>query len=135
MSADALNGITSSVIAAAIRVHRVLGPGLLEHAYLACLAHDLRSSALRIQVQKPVPLMYRGVRLDCVYRIDLVVEESVVVEVKALDQIAAIHVRQLHTYVRLTGCRVGLLLNFGAMTMKNGIRRVVNGFPDREREE
>lgn len=130
-SADVLNGITSIVIASAIRIHRALGPGLLESAYLACLAHELITSGQRIELQKAIPLRYRGIQIDCAYRVDVIVERSVIIEVKAIDQVAAIHVRQLHTYVRLAGCPVGLLLNFGAPTMKAGITRVVNGFPDR----
>lgn len=132
LSADALNQITSAIIAAAIRVHRALGPGLLESAYVACLAHELTADGLRIELQKAVPLLYRGVLLDCAYRLDLLVERSVVVEVKAVDAIPGIYVRQLQTYVRLAQCPVGLLLNFGAPTMKAGIKRVVNGFPPDE---
>jgi GxxExxY protein len=130
-SADVLNSITSTVIASAIRIHRALGPGLLESAYLACLVHELLTGGQRLELQKPVPLRYRGIQIDCAYRVDMIVERSVIVEVKAIDQVAGIHVRQLHTYVRLAGCPVGLLLNFGAPTMKAGITRVVNGFPDR----
>jgi GxxExxY protein len=129
-SAEALNQITSTIIAAAIRVHRTLGPGLLEHAYVACLAYELTTNAVRFEIQKSIPLVYRAVKLDCVYRVDMVVEGSVIVEVKAMDAIAHVHVRQLHTYVRLADCPVGLLLNFGAPTMKAGIKRVVNGFPE-----
>lgn len=134
MSAEALNGITSAVIAAAIRIHRALGPGLLESAYLACLTHELTAAALRIDLQRQIPLRYRGITVPCAYRADMIVDGSVIVEVKAIDQVAGIHVRQLHTYVRLAGCPVGLLLNFGAPTMKAGITRVVNGFPDRRGE-
>jgi GxxExxY protein len=130
-SAEAVNELTSTIIAGAIRIHRELGPGLLENAYLACLCHELAKARLEYEVQKAVPLVYDGVRIDCAFRADLVVEHAVVVEVKALDTIAPVHIRQLHTYTRLTECHVGLLLNFGAATMKDGIRRVINGFPDR----
>jgi GxxExxY protein len=94
------------------------------------LIHKLTSNGIRVETQKPVPVVYRGVRIDCAYRVDLVVERSVVVEVKALEALASIHSRQLHTYVMLGDYRVGLLLNFGASTLKDGIKRVVNRFPD-----
>ena len=129
LGADTLNRITSTINAAAIQIHRALGPGLFENAYLACLCYERRSAALRIQVEKPIPLVYRGVRIDCAYRADLVVADSVLVEVKALETLAGIHSQQLYTYLRL-GYPVGLLLNFGAPTMKAGIRRVVNNFPE-----
>ncbi len=128
-SAETLNRLTSIIIAAAIEIHRTLGPGLLEGAYLACLCYDLKMAGLRFDVQKALPLVYRGVKIQCAYRADLVVEESVIVEVKALDTIAAIHMRQLYTYLRLAGCPVGLVLNFAAPTMRAGIKRVVNQFP------
>jgi len=129
-TAETLNRLTSTILEAAIRIHRTLGPGLLESAYLACLTYELTSAHLRIEAQKAVPLVYRGVRIECAYRADLVIEGSVLVEVKALDAVALIHSRQLHTYLRLGGYPVGLLLNFGAPTMKEGIRRIVNGFPE-----
>jgi GxxExxY protein len=128
-TADTLNRLTSTIISNAISVHRALGPGLLESAYLACMCYELTSSAIRIESQKPIPLVYRGVRIDCAYRADLIVDGVVVVEVKALDALAPIHSRQLYTYLRLAECPVGLILNFGAATMKTGIKRVVNGFP------
>jgi GxxExxY protein len=130
LDAAALNHITSTIISAAIGIHRALGPGLFERAYLACLCHDLEAAALQIEVQKGIPLLYRGVRIDCVYRADLVVATSVLVEVKALEATAAIHDQQLRTYLRLGGYPVGLLLNFGAATMKAGIKRAVNNFPE-----
>ena len=125
-----LNRITSTIIANAISVHRYFGPGLLERAYLACLVHDLSAANLRVEMQRPLPLEYRGVRVDCAYRADLIVENAVLVEIKAVDVLTPTHSRQLRTYLRLAGCRVGLLLNFGAPTMKTGIKRVVNGFPE-----
>lgn len=128
-SADALNQLTSTIIAGAIRIHRALGPGLLENAYLACLCHELASARLRFEVQKSLPLLYEGVRIDCAYRADLIVEATAVIEVKALEIVAPVHMRQLTTYTRLADCQVGLLLNFGALTMKEGIKRVLNGFP------
>jgi len=94
---------------------------------VACLVYELNSKALRIEVQKALPLSYGGVALDCAYRADLVVEQVVLVEVKAMEAIAPIHIRQVFTYVRIAKYPVGLLLNFGASTMKEGVRRIVNG--------
>jgi len=130
LTAEALNRITATILSAAIDIHRTLGPGLLESAYLACLSHELTAGGLRVERQRPLALVYRGVRIDCAYRADLVVEGSVLVEVKALEVLAPIHSRQVHTYLRLGEYPVGLLLNFGASTMKAGIKRIVNGFPE-----
>jgi len=124
---NALNDLTSRIIASGIAIHRALGPGLLESAYLACLTYELHTIGLRVEVQKPIPLIYRGVALDCAYRADLIVQGVVLIEVKALETLAPIHSRQLYTYLRLADLRLGLLLNFGAMTMKDGIKRVANG--------
>jgi GxxExxY protein len=130
-SAEALNGVSSRIIAAAIEVHREVGPGLIESAYARCLDHQLRADRLLTSTQVAIPLVYRDVALDCVYRADILVEGSVLIEVKALDAVAPIHEQQLYTYLRLGDYRLGLLLNFGGATMKEGIRRVVNRFPDR----
>ena len=130
VSAAALNQLSSTVIASAIRIHRTFGPGLLENAYLACLCHELTLVRLRLEVQKALPLIYNGVRIDCAFRPDLIVDDVLIVEVKALDTIAPVHRRQLRTYTKLADCRLGLLLNFGAPTMKEGITRVVNNFPE-----
>jgi len=127
---ESLNRLTSSIIEAAIRIHRTLGPGLLESAYLQCLRFELISAGLNVESAKALSLLYRGVTIDCAYRADLVVEGVVIVEVKALDSLAPIHSRQLYTYLRVADCRVGLILNFGAMTLRDGIKRVVNGFPE-----
>ena len=134
-TAETLNRLTSSVLDAAIRIHRALGPGLLESAYLACLEYELTEDQLQIERQRAVPLAYKGVRIDCGFRADIVVECSVLIEVKAQEAIAPIHTRQLQTYLRLGQYPVGLLLNFGAPTMKAGIRRMVNGFPDQKLAE
>ena len=128
---DTLNQITSIILSAAIGVHRALGPGLLESAYLTCLIHELVAAQIRIERQKALPLVYRGVTIECSYRADLVVEESVLIEVKALETLGPIHSQQLYTYLRLGNYPVGLLLNFGAPTMKAGIKRMVNGFPEK----
>ena len=124
---EPLNALTSRIIASAITIHRALGPGLLESAYLACLTCELHHEGIRFELQKPIPLLYRGVALDCAYRADLLVDRRVIVEVKAIDALAPIHSRQLYTYLRLADVRLGLVLNFGAMTMREGIKRVVNG--------
>ena len=134
-TAETLNRLTSTVLDAAIRVHRALGPGLLESAYLSCLEYELTEAQLRFERQRAVPLVYKGVRIDCGFRADIVIEGSVLIEVKAQEAIAPIHTRQLQTYLRLGRFPVGLLLNFGAPTMKAGIKRVVNNFPDRKRAE
>ena len=128
-SAQTLNALTSAIIAAAIRVHRILGPGLLESVYLACLSYELHKAGMAFELQKAIPLVYDSVRIDCAYRADLIVAGSVILEVKALETLAPIHSRQLYTYLRLADFRVGLVLNFGAIVMKDGIKRVVNDFP------
>jgi len=127
---DRLDSITRRIIGAAIEVHRRLGPGLLESAYEACLAYELRQLAFKIEQQKPLPFVYKDVKLDCGYRLDLVVEDSVIVEVKAIEQLAPIHDAQLMSYLRLSGKTVGLLINFHVRVLKNGLKRIVNDFPD-----
>jgi GxxExxY protein len=123
---QSLNQITEEVIGGAIAVHRALGPGLLESAYEACLAHELAERGLAIERQKALPVIYRGVQVDCGYRIDLLVERDVVVELKAVDRLEPIHEAQLLSYLKLSGCRVGLLISFNVKMLKNGIRRMVN---------
>ncbi|MBA7643125.1 hypothetical protein ES703_50837 [subsurface metagenome] len=125
-----LNQITESIIGAAIEVHRALGPGLRESAYEACLAFELAEQGLKIEQQKPLPLVYREVKLDCGYRIDLLVEKAVIVEIKVVDRLAPIHKAQLLSYLKLSGYNVGLLINFNVKVLKDGIVRVVNNFPD-----
>lgn len=127
---DRLDQITRQIIGAAIEVHKVLGPGLLESAYEACLAHELRQSGYKIEQQMPLPVIYKGVKLDCGYRLDLVVEDSVIVEIKAIEQLAPIHDAQVISYLRLADKRVGLLINFHVRLLKNGVKRIVNEFPD-----
>jgi GxxExxY protein len=128
-SVESINRITSVIIECAIHVHRALGPGLLESAYLVCLCFELTKAGVSIEVQTALPLVYQGVRVDCAYRADLIVQGIVIVEVKSQNSLAPIHVRQLLTYLRLAECPAGLLLNFGARTMKDGVKRVLNGFP------
>ena len=108
-------------------MHRALGPGLLESAYEACLAFELKKRGLRIEQQKPLPLVYEQVKLECGYRIDLLVEGAVVIEVKSVDALAPIHEAQVLSYLKLSGCKVGLLINFNVPVLKNGMRRFING--------
>jgi GxxExxY protein len=124
---ERLNRITEVIIGGAIQVHRVLGPGLLESAYEACLAFELRKRGLRIEQEKPLPLVYDQVKLDCGYRMDLVVEGAVVIEVKSVDAVAPIHEAQVISYLKLSGCKVGLPINFNVLQLKDGIRRFVSG--------
>jgi GxxExxY protein len=121
------NEVSHLVIKAALKVHSALGPGLLESAYEACLAHELRKSGLQVQTQVPLPVVYDGVTLEIGYRIDLIVEELVLVEVKAIDDIAAIHQAQLLSYLKLSGKSLGLIINFHVSHLKEGIKRLVNG--------
>ena len=119
--------LSTVIVGAAIEVHRVLGPGLLESAYQAALARELALRGLEFKREVSLPVAYKGVQLDCGYRLDFVVEEKVVVELKAVEKIEPIHMAQLMTYLRLSGKKLGLLLNFNAPQMKEGIRRVVLG--------
>jgi GxxExxY protein len=125
-ASDYVTQITDRIIGSAIDVHRELGPGLLESAYQACLEYDLSKKGVRFQRQVALPLTYQGMRLDCGYRVDLFVEDRVIVEVKAVEAIARIHYAQMITYLKLKRCRVGLLLNFNVTSMRQGIRRVTN---------
>jgi len=124
---ERVNKITGNVIGAAIQVHRRLGPGLLESAYEACLVFELAKRGLRVERQKAVPLIYDDVKLDCGYRMDLLVEGSVVVEIKSVDAVAPIHEAQVMSYLRLSGCNVALMINFNVLVLKDGIRRFING--------
>lgn len=117
--------LTGQIIGAAIEVHRELGPGLLESAYQACLARELSLRGLPFEQEKPLPVEYKGVRLDCGYRLDFIVAGKVVVELKAVEAIHKVNEAQLLTYLKLTGCRVGLLINFNVPVLKDGITRMV----------
>jgi GxxExxY protein len=127
-----VNALTSQIIGSAIEVHKSLGPGLLESAYEECLCHELRVRGVEFKRQKALPLEYKGVMLDCGYRLDVLVEDAVIVEVKACDRLEPIHKAQLLTYLKLTNLSVGLLLNFNVAVMRDGIVRVVNGFRENE---
>jgi GxxExxY protein len=119
------NELTHQIIGAAIEVHRTLGPGLLESAYEECLAQELLLRGLRIERQKPIPVIHKDAKLECGYRIDPVVEGRVVVELKAIEALAPIHEAIMLTYLRLSGCRLGLLINFNVELLKDGIRRFI----------
>lgn len=124
------NEIAAQVVDAAFRIHKQLGPGLLESAYEAILEHELRKRGLHVQRQVPVSIVYDGVTLDVGYRADLLVENRVIIELKSVETLAPVHQKQLLTYLRLSGMRLGLLINFGEVLIKDGIKRVVNGLSD-----
>ena len=124
--------MTSDVIGAAIEVHRQLGPGLLESSYRECLCRELVLRGINFEREKPLPLQYKGIHLGCGYRLDLLVANSVVVEVKSVESLAPIHEAQLITYLRIGGWRVGLLINFNVAVLKSGIRRRILGFDETE---
>lgn len=124
ISREQINQITEKVIGAAILVHKALGPGLLESAYEACLAFELVDRGLNVEQQKPLPVVYRDVRLECGYRLDLVVEDAVIVEIKSIEAILPIHKAQLLSYLKLSGCNIGLLINFNVSLLKEGIVRL-----------
>jgi len=119
------NETTEIIIGCAFEVHSALGPGLLESTYKHCLAYELSMSGLYVEIEKPMPLVYKDIRLETGYRMDLLVEQEVVVEIKVVDAFTDVHIAQALTYLRLGGYNVGLLLNFKVSSMKNGIKRVV----------
>ena len=121
-----INKLSGQVIGAAIEVHMNLGPGLLESAYEECLCHELQLRKIAYERQKPLPISYKGINLDCGYRLDVVVENLIILELKACEQIEPIHKAQLLTYLKLSGLELGLLLNFHVPVMKDGIVRLVN---------
>ncbi len=122
------NEVSELVIGAAIKIHRRLGPGLLESAYEECLYYELIKAGLKVEKQKGLPLIYDEVYLDCGYRIDLLVEKKLVIETKAVDALNDVHLAQILTYLKLSDCRLGLLINFNVVLLKKGIKRVVNNF-------
>lgn len=117
--------LTEQIIGAAIEVHRELGPGLLESAYLACMAHELSLRGISFHMEEELPVIYKGVRIDCGYRLDILVDEKVVVELKAVSEMYPVFEAQLLTYMRISNCSVGLLINFHVPVLKNGIIRRV----------
>ena len=125
-----LNELSHRVIRGALRVHSELGTGLLESAYDRCLDFELVDMGLSVERQVPVPLVYRGRNLDCGYRIDLLGEKRLIVEVKAIEKLHPVHCAQVLSHLRLSKLKLGLLINFHEHSLKNGIRRIVNGFPE-----
>ncbi|MBW4634155.1 MAG: GxxExxY protein [Iphinoe sp. HA4291-MV1] len=123
MDESDLSGV---IIGCGMRVHTALGPGLLESAYEECLYYELKKRGLSVGKQVPLPLIYEEVKLDCVYRLDLIVENKVIIEVKSVESIKPIHSVQLLTYLKLTHCKLGLLLNFNVLHLKEGIKRIAN---------
>jgi GxxExxY protein len=121
------NEISKIVFESALKVHKVLGPGLLESAYEECLFYELKKSNLKVEKQKALPLIYEEVKLDVGYRIDLLIENKFIVEVKSVEALNDVHLAQLLTYLRLSDCRLGLLINFNVKLLKEGVRRVING--------
>ena len=122
-----INRITEEIIGAAIEVHKALGPGLMESAYKECLCHELTLRSIKFKRQVPLPLSYKGIMLDCGYRLDLLVDDQVVVEIKAVEQLIPIHDAQLITYLKLGGWCIGLLINFNVPILKQGIHRKIHG--------
>jgi GxxExxY protein len=121
-----INQLSSRIIGAAIEVHKALGPGLLESAYEKCLCHELKLRGLSFENQKPLPLVFKGEKLDCGYQLDIVVENTIILELKSCGKIEPIHKAQLLTYLKLSGLKLGLLLNFNVPIMRDGIVRMVN---------
>jgi GxxExxY protein len=131
---DRLNALTEQIIGGAIAVHRAMGPGLLESAYESCLTFELMDRGLSIERQKALPVVYRGAQMDCAYRLDILVSRDVIVEVKAVERIGRLHEAQMLSYLKLSGCKVGLLFNFNVRWLVDeGIKRFVNGLPEQER--
>ncbi len=119
------NELSNIVIGCAIEVHKSLGPGLLESAYKECLAYKIKKEGLFVEKEKPLPLVFEEVKLDCGYRVDLLVEHKLIVEIKSVEAINDIHLAQVLTYLKLSGCKLGLLLNFNVVRLKDGIKRVI----------
>jgi GxxExxY protein len=121
------NEISKIVFESALKVHKILGPGLLESAYEECLFYELKKFDLNIEKQKALPLIYEEVKLDVGYRIDIIIENKFIVEVKSVESLNDVHLAQLLTYLRLSNCKLGLLINFNVSLLKNGVKRVING--------
>jgi GxxExxY protein len=119
--------ISKIVFESALKVHKALGPGLLESAYEECLFYELKKTNLKVEKQKPLPLIYEEVNLEIGYRLDIIVEDKFIVEVKSVDSLNDVHLAQLLTYLKLSECKLGLLINFNVKLLKDGVRRVING--------
>jgi GxxExxY protein len=122
------NEVSEIIIGCSIEVHKLLGPGLLESAYVECLFYELQKAGLSVEKQKPLPLVYKEVKLDAGYRIDLIVENKVIIEIKSVECLNDIHTAQVLTYLKLSGCKVGLLMNFNVLRVVDGLKRLVNKF-------
>jgi GxxExxY protein len=120
------NDISKIIIDCAIEVHKSLGPGLLESAYLECLLYELQKAGLQVEKQKPLPLVYKEIKLDVGYRINLIVERKVIIELKSVEALNEIHMAQVLTYLKLSGCKLGLLMNFNVLRLVDGIKRLAN---------
>ena len=121
------NELAKIVFDAALKVHRTLGPGLLESAYKECLFYELLQTGLHLQKEKPLPLIYESVKLDCGYRLDIIVDNKLIVEVKSVDALNDIDLAQVLTYLKLADCKLGLLINFNVLLIKDGVKRIING--------
>ena len=121
------NEIASVVFESALKVHKRLGPGLLESAYEECMFYELKKANLKVEKQKALPLIYDEVRLDVGYRLDLIIEDKFIVEIKSVEKLNEIHLAQILTYLRLSNCKLGLLINFNVILLKDGVKRVING--------
>lgn len=121
-----INQITETIIGCSIKVHAALGPGLLESAYQQCLFYELKKAGLKVEKEKPLPVIYEEVELDCGYRLDFMVENRVIVELKSVEALNEIHLAQMLTYLKLAECEVGLLINFNVTQLVKGIKRVIN---------
>lgn len=121
------NEISKIVFEAGLKVHKILGPGLLESAYKECLFYEIRKSNLDIVKERPLPLIYEEVKLDVGYRVDIVVENKLVVEIKSVDALNDLHIAQVLTYLKLSNCRLGLLINFNTVLFKDGVKRLISG--------
>ncbi len=121
------NEISEKIIGCAIKVHKILGPGLLENAYQECLNYELQKRGLKVEMQKPIPLIYSDVKLDIGYRLDLLVNDKVIIEIKSVESLTDIHTAQVITYLKLSDCKLGLLINFNELRVVDGIKRIVNG--------
>ena len=128
-----LDGITDQIIGAAIEVHRETGPGLLESVYEECLCYELSQLKLAFRRQVPLPVSYKGIKLDCGYKMDLVIEDAVIVELKSVEQLLPVHSAQLLTYLKLARKQVGLLMNFNEPVLRKGLKRLVNDFSEPRR--
>ena len=122
------NQITEEIIGCAIKVHQKLGPGLLESAYQECLFYELKKAGLKVEKEKPLPLIYEDVKLECGYRLDLLVEDTIIVEIKSVEALSDIHLAQVLTYLKLNDSKIGLLINFNVLQLVKGLKRVINKY-------